>query len=482
MIVSIEGIPAERRFDVCIAGSGPAGMSLALALAEKGKDVLLLEGGGAEFSDRSQDLYIGENRGDPYAALDDARLRFLGGSSNHWGGRCRPLDAIDFAYKDYCPEAHWPIDQLDLDPYLARAQDILDVKGDFADEVLDPAIRRLTFLYSEPTTRFADKYAATLRDSPRIVVALKTSLVGVEIEGDRVSGFRVRDFAGHQRTVGADTFVLACGGIENSRLLLHFNAECEGRLVPEARTLGRYWMEHPHFRVGWMALTSAFPNRLPFRGPFFGLTPERMRELGVLNCSLQAGAPTSGKGMRKLAAELACIAPRLGEWVIQQTGREFICDGRRIHASWEEEPKFDSHIALSGTQRDAFGIPRVELHWRKSARDIETVRKTVIELGSLLARQKLGRVRLSDWVLEDGPWPENDDFGGNHHMGGTRMSTSATDGIVTPDLRLWDMDNMYVAGSSVFPSGGHANPTLTIVQMSLRLADHLSPAESAAAR
>ena len=87
MIVSIEGIPQDRRFDVCIAGSGPAGMSLALALAEKGKDVLLLEGGSTEFSDRSQDLYIGEITGDPYPELDSARLRFLGGSSNHWAGR-----------------------------------------------------------------------------------------------------------------------------------------------------------------------------------------------------------------------------------------------------------------------------------------------------------------------------------------------------------------------------------------------------------
>ena len=474
MIVSIEGIPEGRRFDICIAGSGPAGMTLALALAEKGKDVLLLEGGGSEFTDRSQDLYIGDNTGDQYFDLDSARLRFLGGTSNHWSGRCRPLDAIDFEYKDYCPEAHWPIERQDLDRYLEPTKDILDVDGEFTDEVLDPTIQKLAFIWSDPTTRFGDKYEATLQNSRRIVAALETSVVGVEINDARVGGFRVRDFDGQERTVRADNFVLACGGIENSRLLLHFNAETEGRLVPEARTLGRYWIEHPHFRVGLMVLASASPDRPRFRGPFFGLTPERMRELGVLNCALRAGPPRSLKSMHKVVADLACTAPGIGEWLIRQTGREFMCDGAEIFASWEQEPNFDSHIALSENQRDAFGIPRVKLDWRKTEFDVETVRKTVIELGSLLARQDLGRARLADWVLQDGPWPEDQSFGGYHHMGGTRMSASAAEGIVTPDLRLWGMENMYIAGSSVFPSGGHANPTLTIVQLSLRLADHLA--------
>ena len=469
MIVPIEGIPQERRFDVCIAGSGPAGITLALALAEKGKDVLLLEGGSTEFSGRSQDLYIGEITGDPYFVLDDARLRFLGGTSNIWRGRCRPLDAIDFAHKDYCSDAYWPIDRQDLDPYLARAKDILDVDGDFDDEMLGPTIQRLTFLDSTPPTRFGDKYEATLRESPRIVVALETSVVGVEIDGARVSGFRVRDFNGHERTVSADSFVLACGGIENSRLLLHFNAETEGRLVPEARTLGHYWMEHPHSQIGAVVLASEPEGDRPY----WGLTPERMRELGVLNCHLRPGPPIRHAGMREIVHDLACTAPRLSEWIWRQSGRELLCEARRLRAASEEEPKFDSYIALSGNQRDAFGIPRAVLHWRKSARDIETVRKTAIEFGSLLARQDIGRVHLSDWVLENGPWPE-DIRGGYHHMGGTRMSNSATEGIVTPDLRLWGVDNMYVAGSSVFPSGGAANPTLPIVQLSLRLADHLA--------
>ena len=469
MIVSIEGIPQARRFDVCIAGSGPAGMTLALALAEKGKDVLLLEGGGTEFSNRSQDLYIGEITADHYFPLDDARLRFLGGTSNMWRGRCRPLDAIDFAYKDYCPEAHWPIDRQDLDPYLARARDILDIGGTFDDEVLSPTIQRLTFLEPDLPTRFGDKYEATLRESQWIVVALETSLIGVEIEGARVAGFRVRDFEGHNRTVWAEAFVLACGGIENSRLLLHFNAETEGRLVPEARTLGRYWMEHPHTEFGAVV----FPSRSNGRRPYWGLTPERMRELGVLNCALRPGPPITHEGVRELAYDLACTAPRLGEWVWRQTGRELLCEARRLRAASEEEPKFDSYIALSETQRDAFGIPSVELHWRKSTRDVDTVRQAALEFGSLLARQGVGRVHLADWVLEGGPWPE-DTIGGYHHMGGTRMSVSAAEGIVTPELRLWGVDNMYVAGSSVFPSGGHANPTLTIVQLSLRLADHLA--------
>ncbi|MFO8151754.1 GMC oxidoreductase [Thioalkalivibrio sp.] len=470
MILPAEALTDDRVFDVCIAGSGPAGMTLALTLAERGRSVLLLEAGGAEFSANSQDFYSGESTGDPYFDLDVTRLRQLGGSSNHWGGWCRPFDAIDFEPKAYSPEAHWPIARADLDPYLKRARAILDIDGDFADKLLGTGVQRIGFGFSRPVTRFSEKYRETLEISPALLVALDAALVGVATEGGRVTHFRVRDSGRRVHTVSAGRFVLACGGIENSRLLLHFNAETGGRLVPEAATLGRYWMDHPHFTIGEALATSSdfSENR-----EFFALTPKRMRELGVLNCGLRLEPLRRGSGVRKLARDLACAAPRLGEWVYEQSGRQLVCS-RVLRAAWEQEPNPDSRITLNTDRRDVLGIPLALLHWQKTTRDIETVRKTAVEFGAHIARAGQGRVRLHDWVLENGPWPENDEIGGHHHMGGTRMSSTPERGIVTPDLRLWGQENMYVAGSSVFPSGGHANPTLTIVQLTLRLADHLS--------
>jgi choline dehydrogenase-like flavoprotein len=469
MIVSIHTLPADQVFDVCIAGSGPAGMTLALALAEKGKTVLLLEGGDMEFSEDWQRLYVGQNVGDRYHDLDVVRLRQLGGTSNHWGGWCRPLDAIDFEYKDHCPNAHWPIQKSDLDPYLDRSLDILGASGPIEDQRLNDALQRIIFRISDPTMYFSSKYADVLATSQNLILAIQCSLIGIDTDRARIRSFRVRDLAGVSRDVRADVFVLACGGIENNRLLLHFNSICDRALVPDERHLGRYWMEHPTFTVGEVFSE----NEGDEQTAYFALTPERMREARTLNCGLRLEWTRDRGGLRKLAHDLGCVAPKLGEWIYRRMNKPLICAGA-LRAAWEQEPNPDSRVRLSADRRDAFGMPMAVLDWRKTPRDISTVRTAAIELGAYLARADLGRMMLHDWVLNGGPWPENDEFGGYHHLGGTRMSDGPETGIVDHDLRLWSQDNLYIAGSSVFPSGGHANPTLTIVQMSLRLADHLS--------
>ena len=469
MIVSIGALPADQVFDICIAGSGPAGMTLAVALAQKGKSVLLLEGGKAKYSGDWQDLYIGENVGDPYYDLDVARLRQLGGSSNHWGGWCRPLDHIDFERKPAFPDAYWPISRSDLDPYLGKALEILNVNGEYHDLKINDKLKKIDFIVSKPITNFGEKYERFVVDSKNLVLALECSVVGVDLGTGRVKSFRVRDLGGTFRDVSAETFVLACGGIENSRLLLHFNAQTGDRLAPNCDALGRYWMEHPHFSIGEVVAQDEGAEGQEY----YSLTPERMREAGVLNCGLRLEWTRNRDGVRRAVHDLGCAAPKIGEWLYAQMGKRLICIGT-LRAAWEQEPNPDSRIILSADRRDAFGMPLTVLDWRKTPRDLVTVRTTALELGAHLARTDRGRMMLYDWVLEGGTWPDNDEIGGFHHMGGTRMSETAECGVVDSNLRLWGQENMYVAGSSVFPSAGHANPTLTIVQLSLRLADHLA--------
>jgi len=197
-----------------------------------------------------------------------------------------------------------------------------------------------------------------------------------------------------------------------------------------------------------------------------------MQKLGVLNCGVRI-QPDQREGWRALARDLACTAPRLGTWVYEKMNRSLSCYGV-VRAAWEQAPRAESRIILSTENRDSLGIPRAVLDWRKSAYDIKTVRVTAMELGRVMAQTNRGRIKLHDWVLNDGPWPEDDELGGHHHMGGTRMSQSSSEGIVNSDLRLWAMKNTYILGSSVFPSGGHGNPTLTIVQLALRLAEQVA--------
>ena len=198
------------------------------------------------------------------------------------------------------------------------------------------------------------------------------------------------------------------------------------------------------------------------------LLSKAREELRSLICVTDATADI----VRRLRHSFKC---RLGR-AIPQHDLPFDRAGR-IQVAAEQLPNKDSRVLLS-SDRDRFGLFRVALDWRLTMKDKVTMRQAAIAVGTYFAENNIGRVRMFDWLLADNEeFPSRDDgqeVAGFHHMGTTRMGVSATDGVVDKDCRVFGVDNLYVAGSSVFRTGGYANPTLTIVQLSLRLADHLA--------
>lgn len=122
------------------------------------------------------------------------------------------------------------------------------------------------------------------------------------------------------------------------------------------------------------------------------------------------------------------------------------------------------------------GIPRLRLDWRFTELERKSLKAIAITLGGEFGRLNMGRLQLPTWLAEDGEpeWIS----GSNHHMGTTRMADSPKKGVVDKECRVHGVQNLYVAGSSVFPTSGFVNPTLTLVALALRLADHLSAARS----
>ncbi|MFK7943834.1 MAG: GMC family oxidoreductase, partial [Paracoccaceae bacterium] len=150
-----------------------------------------------------------------------------------------------------------------------------------------------------------------------------------------------------------------------------------------------------------------------------------------------------------------------------------VCAGE-VGMVLEQVPLAENRLELAET-RDRFGIRRPVLHWRVTEPDYQTIREVSLAFARHLAEQDLGRMSLSDWVLDPSLEVEhNEDLTAYHHIGMTRMAASEKDGVVDPDCRLFGSENFFVAGSSVFPSAGHANPTAPIIALSLRLADHLA--------
>ena len=462
-----------ERAQICIFGSGPAGMTLAQKLVQGGSDVLLVEAGGMGYENWSQDLYKGDVIGDTYYDLSEARLRMFGGSSSHWGGRCIPLEAHDFEKNPGVPDTGWPIARTDLDPYLQEACDVVEIPNDFGTSQFTPKVRKTLFQYSAPTL-FGEKYMALAETAPNLRVCLETALTDLVPEGEAIAQARVATHQASRWSIEADTFVLCMGGIENPRMLLWMDEQNNGALNGNRDVLGTYWMEHPHAFLAEMLLYTPEEGFFSNGDATFALNREVQHEEAILNAGLTLNKMAYDRGAKSMIADLLCVAPRLGERLFHGIGKTLVC-GARLHSHWEQGPVRSNRVKL-GETKDALGIPKTELYWRRNEHDINTIVETTRIFAEEMAMHDKGRVRLAEWIREGSLVPNSGAMiAGWHHMGGTRMSDDPSRGVVDRNLRVHGLGNLYVGGSSVFPTGGYANPTLTIVQMSLRLADHLKP-------
>jgi len=456
----------EVIFDVCICGAGPAGITLARALAGKGRRVALMEAGGLEASAQSQVLYQGRNAGLPYYPLDTCRLRYFGGTSNHWGGYTRPLDARDFGPLAQHPFNEWPIKKPDLDPYAERTAEILDLPGQQPpldvfggqEDSLEPSVYRVS------PTRFGPKYQDELARSDRISLYLNANLVDIELDSSlrSVSGLVFRSYLRDQPfRVRARQFVVCCGGLENARLLLNANRQLPRGIGNQHDLVGRFFCEHLEIDVG-RALMASPPSALNFYIASDRLISDRR----CLSFEVEL--------LPLERTEPSCALPfpeRLSRALLEPARA---CFDAVVIAVVGQSVNGDSRVMLAN-EVDRFGLRRLALDWHLADIDRLTLRIAAEVTGRAMARHDAGRVRLDPWVTDaEQEVPLSEEAGGScHHMCTTRMSHDPKTGVVDRDCRVHGIENLYMGGSSVFASPGVSNPTFTIVQMALRLGDHL---------
>lgn len=513
--------------EVCIVGAGAAGVALARDLMKAGRDVCLLEGGGMDYEENTQTLFEGENVGMEYYDLDHSRLRFFGGTTNIWGGRSVPLDPIDFKKRDWVPHSGWPITLDDLQDYYRIAHDSLEL-GEYDYEPgmwgklrLSPInfnpeeIITRFWRFDDLAERFNSRRSDDLINADNVRIVLHANTVGLQAteNASGITHLDARTMQGRKLQVKARHFVLACGAIENARLLLASNSVEANGIGNQYDQLGRYFMEHPHGRVAQIetkdpaAFWALYRKRYPESGvpvaPALVMPPSLQQRLGVLNSAatfkLQKD-PSNGATLSKRAylnIKHTLSPTKSGrrlwqtwrgsqDWLQRHVSMPLLRFGVKVNrmglylmARAEQAPNPDSRVRLSA-DKDALGCHRADLDWRLSALDKETM----LQFGKTLEREfdrlGLGKVTTYEW-LEDGTpdWPVdasvgNHPIGGYHHMGTTRMSTSARNGVVDANCTVHGYDNLHIAGSSVFTTGGWANPTLTLLALTHRLGDHLN--------
>jgi len=477
--------------DLAIIGGGPAGISLALALADAPISIAMFESGGMDFDPATQQLYIGSQEGVTYLPLEGSRLRYLGGSTNHWGGWCRPLDEIDFEKRDWLAHSGWPFARKELEPYFPRAQALVEAGPFIYDrqevwarafgkptlKLADGGVYTSWFQFSKTRasilpTHFGERYADDLKRLRRLKLYVHANVTALKMAPDarHLDSLDVGTLSGHRFSVKPKLTVLATGAMENARLLLCSSDVVKAGIGNGYDMVGRFFADHPIPRdTATMVLFNG--DLAGFYADFqnasgavvratFAPTAAFQRSRGVLGSLTTVDGPTDLDEVGNAA--VAATASALG--VDASSARSF-----SLGCGMELAPDPGRRLVLTN-ERDALGMQRLRLQMRISDRDFAHYRETLTELGRQLLAAGTGMIRLdrnhrSEW-LEVIDW-------GNHHMGTTRMSDDPHQGVVDPNLAVHGVPNLFIAGSSTFPTYGASNPTLNLLALTLRLADHL---------
>jgi choline dehydrogenase-like flavoprotein len=508
-------VGAELETALCVIGAGAAGITVARALGAAGIDTLLIESGDLALDPATQALYEGEQTGISYYDLTSCRLRFYGGTTNHWGGYCRANDPINYEGRPELGVPAWPVTEAEARPFLEHAAAELGVDARFhepfafladagveADDALDRAQGDLFTAVNQISRRkrLGPLHLDELRASER--VRFVTNLNAVELvlspDGRRIERLACRTLTGKDVAVRARAYVLACHAIENARLLLASNSVAPAGVGNGRDLVGRFFMEHPQIDSGLMTPGPAFH-------PFYdraalvpqgylaavSLTSEAMRREGTLSYHMHFidtyVSPEAKRAARRFARGLTepfrmsllrdagTVMGEMGglAWMAAENAGVPVPERMkvmRLNHTWEQSPNPDSRVTL-GSERDALGVPQVVLHWALSEQDLHT-----LQAGQRVCTAELSALGFGRFALEDlGADAVRANVRGHyHHYGTTRMAADPSKGVVDADGRVHGVENLYVGGSSTFPTAAAHGPTLHIIAFSLRLANALT--------
>lgn len=529
--------------DICIVGAGPAGITLAHEFIGTSARVVLLESGSFGYDETAQDLGRGQVSSEYFYSdsLASGRRRQFGGTPNRWSyttepsdnrlyARCLPPQELDFEPAPDDPETVWPLTFDDLRPFYARAQKVWN--GGTFDYDIDtwacglPALDipggdlATKMCQHGPSDVFTLGYRDDIIAAENIDLHLDCTAVSFEAASatDRVETLRVVTGSHRVFSITAQTFVLACGGVENVQVLLSSDLTRPEAPGNSFDNVGRYVTDHPSFRLGTIVPTTTDVYGdlalydIRWVGPhmvsaFLTISDAVKRAERLLNMSVALAPRGRGFGTAshhaisrisdlkrfgtppsQIAADVASVlrspvesaatilhrndghyAETRGGWSKPDVDRSQF-GALELWAETAQTPQRDCRLTL-GDDRDPIGRRRLHFEHRWSASDRQNLQRSTEFVVSQLVGIGLGQ--FQSWTEFDGP--NRPRFDGLHHpMGGTRMHVDPRFGVVDENCRVHGLTNIYVAGSSVFPNSiGYANPTLTLLALAVRLADHM---------
>lgn len=442
--------------------------------------------------------------------------------SNAWGGRFRPhhvglspLDPIDFKFRDWVPYSGWPFGFKTLAPYYVRACEIManvsceqfDVeqhREQLLDAFHDGILKSRIYQLPDPI-RFGLVYRDSLNNNKNVNALFNLRAVEIEESSsdNSVACVHAISKTGKKHRLCAKTFILACGGLETTRLLLISRGKHATGVGNEHDLVGRFYMQHPKGVHGQVILKKNCQNDFYiapgiqennlFRLSGVAIDPSIQQREGLLNSAIMISplfqiSGSRGAGLyhrvranwrkRELgttlgrlvdgAAELPLIAASAIKDSVTAAAQGKVCF--RVSNNLEQVPDPESRIELSD-RTDALGIPMLRTNWKIHDQDKRTLCRLHELIDQNLKRDSIGEMK-SRLDPDMKHWPVS--YSSSHDMGTARMHHDPRFGVTNADGRIHGLQNLYVSGAALFPTVGNTNPTLTLVALALRLADHLA--------
>jgi hypothetical protein len=499
--------PERENLDVCIAGAGAAGILLAVRLYELGVKVLLIESGHFFEDEAKQELNEVEQTGKTLTNSRWGRKRAIGGTTIAWGGQSLPFSDLDFEQRRWVKNSGWPIKLSDLKRFYEDANAFMKIdKMDFEDDIFNLLkLNKLGFddnkLYQHfskwaPEPNFRKIYERFLSEKIDLIYNAHLTKITFLNNGEQVE-LCLNNFEGSKKILRVPKLILATGGIEANRILLSNRQQFCNGIGNHSGWLGKCFMEHPCIEAGVLTnSTSPFNLQKNFNTHLIrkikysaklSLSNEAQISKKILNgsASLLFTLPNEQfnpytevksflrtKKFRHLANAIKNAENVSFLHSIDAILRHnfFYKDKAVPHVVFmlEQEPLEESSITLS-EEVDMFEIPKAKINWSIS----KLTWDTAIILGSYL-KTEFKRLELGDLEISKNLRSDNDEwlsclFDVNHHMGGTRMSSSKEFGVIDPNCQVWNLPSLFVCSTSVFPTSSFSNPTLTLLALCERL-------------
>jgi choline dehydrogenase-like flavoprotein len=505
--------------DLCIVGSGAAGIALAREFLHTNYTIVVLEAGGLSHEIESQDPYRSKVVGLPHTGVHDGRVRIFGGTTTLWAGQALPLSPIDFEVRDWVPLSGWPVSFDELGNYYQRAEEVMKLRPSSYDRDawiqsrrpvpgFDSEICEVGLSQFSNDWNFAVSYKTELQASQNVHLITHANVKNIVVNesATNVDSLAVKSLAGRTCRAISRHYIICSGGIETARLLLASNNVESKGLGNRNDLVGRYFQEHLHCtpipvtpknKDRFAAFFNAFRDKNIKHAPKIAASANLQRKCRILNVGAEIVYPPSNDSPIEAAKHLLRIAGRKQQWAevpgvvkkLAKSPRKLAAAALRYYVfkqpaldssgqpylgiCGEQSPYAESRIYL-GEDRDILGMRRAVVDWRLTDLERHSIEIFVRQLAGEFNRLDIGSIELADF-----PWPENpSEFGrvlhdSNHHMGTTRMSHSPKTGVVDSHCKVHGIGNLFIGSSSVFPTGGYSNPTLTTIALTIRLADHL---------